>query len=250
MTNKIALITGATSGIGAAFAQKFASQKYDLILTGRREDKIKMLSKKIEHEYGIKIEVVIAELTDDNDLELLINKIKLSKNIEILVNNAGFGNRKNFFDGELDIYEKMLKLHTLVPIKLTYAALQNMLLDNKGTIINVSSISAFYILPKTTIYGATKAFLNSFTETLKLELKNTKIKIQTLCPGITDTDFFDRFGENVTTLSKERGWPWRVMTPEEVVEKSLKDLAKNKTICIPGILNKLLVAAKVFNRYF
>jgi uncharacterized protein len=248
--NKIALITGATSGIGAAFAKKLASQKYDLILTGRREEKIRSLAYESESTHGIKVEVIIAELTNDQDINLILDKIRLNENIEILVNNAGFDVRKNFFEGDIDIYEKILKLHTIVPLKLTHAALQHMLPKDKGTIINVSSVGAFYVFPKSATYGATKAFINSFTETLKLELKDTKIKIQTLCPGLTNTDFFISRGEDATSLAKARGWPWSVMTPEEVVERSLKGVEKNQTICIPGALNKLLVAIKTLDRYF
>ncbi len=114
--NKIALITGATSGIGAAFAQKLASQNYDLIITGRRENKIKAFAKSLTDQYPIKIDVLIMELANDNDLDILIEKINSLAKLDILIHNAGFARRNYFFAEDLAFYENMVKVHILATV--------------------------------------------------------------------------------------------------------------------------------------
>lgn len=247
--NKIALITGATSGIGAAFAKKFASQGYDLIITGRRKKQIQTLANELKETHRVKIEVIIAELANDNDLEILAKKIESNENLEMLVNNAGFGMREYFWEENFTTWEEMLKVHTLATMKLSYAALQKMIANKRGTIINVSSITAYgpyTLFPKNTMYSSTKSFMNMFTEYLRLELRYKGIKgirLQTLCPGWTVTDFFVKLGFDPKQHYRRKGL-WTPMQPEEVVERSLKCLEKNKAICIPGFSNKLLV---IFN---
>lgn len=250
MTNKIAVITGATSGIGAEFAKRFASQNYDLIITGRREAKIKALAEELKKQYKINVEVIIAELANENDLKLLEQKIQNSNNLEILVNNAGFGDRKPFAEGNIDLYQSMVTAHITATMKLTKAALNNMLTNKAGTIINVASIGAFIRFPGSNIYCATKAFITLFSETLSLELNNSGIKIQSLCPGLTITDFFTPLNEDVKELEKSRSWLYKTMTAKEVVDISFNYLAKNKSLCIPGFRNRLLVYYRTLQRFF
>jgi uncharacterized protein len=243
-----ALITGATSGIGAAFANALASRHYDLIITGRREDKIKALAQKLQSEYNINVEVIIIELTDDNDLALLIQKIKAHKNLNMLINNAGFGSRDHFHDGDIAFWENMLKVHTGVVMKLTHAALPNMLANKSGGIINVSSILAFFPYRQHVMYTATKAFINMFTKTIAKEIQNTGVRVQALCPGLTVTDFHTQMGMDAKNAYRSRALI-KPMPPDIVVAKSLKHLAKNKTICIPGFFNKLIVTLAVLMRF-
>ncbi|CAL7961015.1 conserved hypothetical protein [Gammaproteobacteria bacterium] len=248
MQRQVALITGATSGIGAAFARSFASKNYDLIITGRRADKIKILAQELQAKYGINIEVIIIELTNVHDLARLIQKVKAQKNLSILINNAGFGSKNNFHASDIIVWENMLKVHAEAVIQLTHAALPNMLAKNFGTIINVSSILAFFPYRRHAMYTATKAFINLFTKTIAKELKNTGVRVQALCPGLTVTDFHMQMGMDASKAYKAHGFI-KPMQPDAVVAKSLKCLKKNKTVCIPGFLNKLVVMLAVLIRF-
>ena len=235
---KTACITGATSGIGAAFAERFAKQGYDLIITGRRKEKIESLSDTLSKENKINVEVIIAELSDDKKLDLLTEKIKKIKNLEILVNNAGFAKDIFFHEEDFSTHEVMLKVHNLALIKLCHAVLPNMVSKGKGIIINVSSLLAFTLSPTNAMYSASKSFVKLFTESIYLELQGTGVKVQALCPGMTRTDFHERMGFDKNTFYKDKGM-LKAMTPEEVVGISLQYLEKDKVICVPGGNNKL-----------
>lgn len=235
---KTACITGATSGIGAAFAKRFAKQGYDLIITGRRKEKIESLSNTLSKENEINVEVIIAELSDDKELDLLAEKIKKIENLEILVNNAGFAKQNVFNEEDFSTYEIMLKVHNLALIKLCHAVLPSMVSKGKGLIINVSSLSAFTPFPTNAIYSASKAFVKLFTESIHLELQGMGVKVQALCPGMTRTDFHEKMGFNRNTFYKDKGM-MKAMTPEEVVDLSLRYLEKDKVLCVPGGNNKV-----------
>lgn len=235
---KTACITGATSGIGAAFAERFAKQGYDLIITGRRKEKIESLSNTLTKENKINVEVIIAELSDDKKLDLLIEKIKKIESLEILVNNAGFAKNSFFLEEDFSTHEVMLKVHNLALIALCHAVLPNMVSQGHGSIINVSSLLAFSPSPNNAIYSASKAFAKLFTESIYLELQGTGVKVQALCPGMTRTDFHERMGFDKNTFYKDKGM-LKAMTPEEVVAISLQYLEKDKVLCVPGGNNKL-----------
>jgi len=235
---KIAFITGGTSGIGAAFARRFACEGYDLIITGRRKTIIQTLAEDISNRYNVNVEVIIAELSRDNEVDLLVKKIEKNEDIEILVNNAGFGIGKV----DEDVMKKrkdMVKVHILSTMKFTYAAIPNMIRKKSGIIINVSSIASFLPLPGNGVYSGTKAFLNNFSESIYLRLKDKGISVQCLCPGFTRTDFHSRIGYPEEEL-KNRGIV-RWMSADEVVEYSMKCLKKNRVICIPGFWNRMIV---------
>ena len=191
---KIACITGATSGIGAAFAEEFAKQGYDLIITGRRAKKIKAFAIQLVKTYMVHVDVVIADFSDENIIDDLVSKIEPLNNLEILVNNAGYGS-EGYFCQE-DSESQLAKLHVSdsATIKLSHAVLPNMISKRRGTIINVSSLSACFPAPGAAMYSATRAFLVSFTESIYLELKGTGVKVKALCPGTTMTDFNKKNG--------------------------------------------------------
>ena len=251
MTNKArgtACITGATSGIGAAFARKFASDGYDLLITGRRNEKIQSLAKEISDKYRIKVDVEIAELSNNAALQSLADKLGGMKNLEILVNNAGFSVKEFFHSENFSTHEKILKVHCLATIKLTHAVLPDMIANSKGIIINVSSLSAFSPFPTNAVYAATKRFVLIFSESLHLELRGTGVKVQALCPGITRTDFHERMGYERKKVYKRKGF-MKAMSAEEVVDFSLKYLKKDKVVCIPGCSNKFIsILPKVLPR--
>jgi len=195
MTNsekQIALITGAKSGIGEAYARRFAAQGYDLIITGRRKETINRISDELARICSVNVEVFIAELSNLEDVGALAQKVRNTKNLDILVNNAGFGTTRHFHNEDLEGQQNMVRVHILTPMKLTYAALPNMIARGKGAIINVASLSAFYPLPRGATYSGTKAFMGAFSEAIHMELARTGLKVQALCPGFTRTDFHER----------------------------------------------------------
>lgn len=235
---KTAVITGATSGIGRAFADRFAEEGYDLIITGRREDLIQKAAREIIARFGVKVEVVVAELSEEAGVDSVISAAEKAGNVMALVNNAGFGLKRTFLEESLADHLKMVNVHVNATVRLTYALLPHMLQKQDGVIINVSSMAAFLPAPFNTLYGGTKSFVNAFTEALFLEVGSRGISVQSLCPGMTSTHFHEQMGVGEQVKEYVKHW----MTPEEVVEISFCDLAKGKIICIPGWRNKLHVA--------
>ena len=239
---KIVLITGATSGIGAEYARRFAREGYDLIVTGRREAKIKVLADELSRENNVDVEVVLIELSNADEVESFLEKIK-DKDIDVLVNNAGFATSRFFHKEPLQTQADMVAVNILCAVKLTYAILPGMLRKRSGIIINVSSTGAFMSTPNQATYVGTKAFLRAFSEALYFELVGTGVKIQAVCPGLTKTDMPIRLGIPEDQLV-DRG-PFKWITPQEVVDASLKDLGKNKVICFP----EKLTGFQLFVRY-
>jgi len=228
---KTALITGATSGIGAAFAKRLAQDGFNLIVTGRRKEKINALAYELSETYHINVEVIIVELSDNVELEALVERIS-NLHIDILINNAGFGINRYFCEEDPRIQEEMVQVHVICPMKLIHAVLPNMIRRGNGVIINVSSVGAFFSIPKNTIYSGTKAFLRAFTESLHLELMGTGVKVQVLCPGLVRTDFHEKIG--MAKVEQEISGLVRWRSPEEIVDISIKGLEKNEVVCIPG----------------
>lgn len=238
MKKRIALITGATSGIGAAFAERFAADGYDLIMTGRRRAQLESLAARLSERHIVRAEAVICELSDRADIESLARRVQKEKEIEILVNNAGFGTRELFHNEAMAGHESMISVHCLAPVRLIHAALPNMLKRGRGTIINVSSLRAFGPGRRVAVYCGTKAFLNAFSEAIHIENMGKGIRVQVLCPGFTRTDFHDRIG--LETSPKNGGFV-RWMSPEKLVDISIRSLAGNKVICIPGAWNRAMM---------
>jgi len=235
---KTALITGATSGIGAEYARRFASEGYDLIITGRREAKIKALADELSRENNVNVEVVLIELSNTEEVDDFLERIK-DKDIDVLINNAGFGTLRFFHREPLQIQEDMVTVNILCVMKLTYAILPRMLKKGSGIIINVSSSGAFMATPNEATYVGTKAFLRAFSEALYFELIGTGVKIQAVCPGLTKTDMPIRLGIPEDQLV-DRG-PFKWITPKDVVDASLKCLKGNKVVCIPGWLTRFQI---------
>ena len=228
--NGLALITGASSGIGAAFAAALARRHYDLIVVARRQDRLDELARSIQRSHGVKVESLAADLTCDQDLVRVEQHIA-SSHLDLLVNNAGFGSRGKFFQTDLVRQDQMHRLHVLATMRLTHAALAGMVARAKGGIINVSSVAGFWQAPGNVSYCATKCWMNSFTEGLALELAGARspVKVQALCPGYTRSEFHDSAG-----LNRERIGAGMWMSAEEVVAASLRGLEQGKTFVIPG----------------
>lgn len=243
MESRIAVITGATSGIGAAYARKFAEQGYDLIITGRRKEKIEKAGQELREKYGVNIDIILAELSGKEGIHKVAEFIQ-EKNIEVLVNNAGFGVTGLYHEADLTKMEQLVKVNILAPMQLIYEVLPGMIRRKKGSIINISSEGIYMIVPGNAIYSSAKAFLKTFTEGLHMDLKETGVRVLAVCPGLTHTDFHEKMGMEKSRQVNKGMIQW--MSPEKVVEASLKDINKGRVISIPGVHTKILAA--IFSR--
>jgi len=229
----LAVVTGASSGIGAVFARTLAARGHDLILVARRKDRLEQLAAELR----TASEIVQADLGDANDLALVERRIA-ERPVDLLVNNAGFGSMGRFVEAPLDGQDAMHRVHVIATMRLSHAALPGMIARRQGGIINVSSVAAFTQNPGSVSYCATKAWINSFTEGLYLELKSidSPVTVQALCPGYTYTEFHDVIGWKRSNAPK---WSW--MPAETVVEASLEGLARGRLFVVPGWGYRLLV---------
>ena len=238
----LAVITGASSGIGAAFARKLARRGYDLLLVARREDRLRAIAAEIRERDHVKAEFLRADLTDPRDRERVASRIRDAADLGLLVNNAGFGTLGYFFEADAAGQEQMHELHVVAATVLTHAALKNLFPRGQaGTgVINVSSVAAFGPSPQNVSYHATKAWMNAFTEGLATELagRGSPVTVQALCPGFTLSEFHDVVGVDRKTVPSAL---W--MTADFVVEESLRGFERRKLIVIPGWRYKMLVAA-------
>jgi short-subunit dehydrogenase len=189
---KTALITGASSGIGAAFARKLAAQQYDLVLIARRKERLTSLATELHQQFHFDVEVLVADLSCPGDIEHIEQRIGELGALDMLVNNAGFGIPGTFVENPVERYLEMIAVHVLASVHLCHATLPGMIARGQGAIINLSSIGAFLIAPRDETYCATKAYLLIFSETLQAELAGTGVRVQALCPGFTDTEFHDQ----------------------------------------------------------
>jgi short-subunit dehydrogenase len=231
-----AVITGATSGIGKAFAAEFAKKGLDLIITGRRKEELLKVADTLSQDYGIRAETFAGDLSDSKNRLALCLMIQQAGNIDVLINNAGFGIDCPFYRNSLNDIRSMIDTHITATAELTNSVLPGMIYRRQGTIINVSSLGAFTPGLTRSMYLSTKSFVHYFSESLFLEVRSFGIKVQSLCPGLTFSDFHRNL-QNEELKKKFR--LLKFMTPEEVVFQSLKALEKGWVLCIPGTVNKL-----------
>jgi uncharacterized protein len=236
-TKPVALVTGASAGIGAAFARALASRGYDLILVARRRSRLEALALELKH-FGAEAEILPADLTDPAQLRLVEQRIAAVEALALVVNNAGFGVVGRFWKTDADAQEQMHLLHIVATMRLTHAALAAMVPRDRGAVINVSSVAAFVESPGSVTYGATKHWINAFTEGLDLDLKSqgSAVRVQALCPGFTYSEFHDVAGIDRKTIAASL---WT--TAELVVAESLAGLERDKLFVIPGWRYRVLV---------
>jgi short-subunit dehydrogenase len=233
---KTALITGASSGLGAEFAHQLAVQGYRLILTARREHRLAELAGVIQTKYGTDVELLPADLSTTDGIEKVVLKITSLPSLDLLINNAGFGTTGRFSTVDPEKHETMVQVHVTAAVLLTRAALPGMISHKNGAIINVSSMAG--IIPiRSVLYGTTKAFLISFSEALEDDLRSTGVHVQALCAGFTLTEFHET--PEYTNFSHTSIPKFLWLTSEYVVRESLRSLHSHKVICIPGNIYRL-----------
>ena len=239
MARTVVAITGASSGIGEVYARKLALT-HDLLLIARRKERLEALAAEFKMSAGTEVEVLGADLAEPADQLKVAERLGNEKRLALLVNNAGFGTTGRFWEASLESQEKMHQVHVMATMRLTYAALNNLVPRNTGGVINVSSVSAYVRVPGSVSYAATKTWINAFTEGLALELKGmgSQVVVQALCPGYTYSDFQKTMGVQEAGF---RGGPmW--MSAEYVVEQSLEGLRSGKLFVIPGWRYRLITA--------
>ena len=234
---RTALITGASSGIGVAFAEQLAAAGLDLILVARSTDKLNALARKLRKE-GCRAEVISQDLSHANAGAKLAKAVdELGMSVDLLINNAGFGTVGAFAKQAPAREAEEIKLNALAVVDLTHAFLPGMLERGAGGIINVASVAAFQPIPYMSVYAATKAFVLSFSEGLRAEIKDRGVQVSCLCPGPVDTGFFEATGNDGlrSTVPKQA-----MMTADRVVERALKGLKKDEAVVVPGTQNQAL----------
>jgi hypothetical protein len=239
LAKSLVAITGASSGIGAAFARRLAPE-HDLLLIARRRDKLDSLAAELSKSYGCHAEVLAADLALEAETRTVAERLESDSRLILLINNAGFGVKGRFWESPLHVQEQMHELHVMATMRLTHAALKNLTARNSGGIINVASVAAFVRSQGSVSYGATKSWMAVFTEGLYLELKGagSRVRIQALCPGFTYSEFHDTMGAERSALASAAFWH----SAEFVVEASLNGMRRNKLFVIPGWRYRLLIS--------
>ena len=229
----IALVTGATAGIGAAYAELLAKAGFDLVLVARDLPRLNTVANNLKKSYKIKVETIKADLTKPMQLANVEKRLaNAAKPIEVLINNAGFGIKDSFLDSDLKREQELLDVLVTAPMRLTHAVLPIMVKRNSGIVVNVSSIAS-WIAGGT--YSSAKSYLTVFSEYLNNELKGTKVKVSALCPGFTRTEFHQRGKMRMTGLPN---FMW--LDANKLVAKSWSDAQKNKAVSVPGFQYKTL----------
>lgn len=234
----VALVTGASSGIGATFARVLAAIGCDLIAVARRKDRLDALATELGAAHGVPVEAIEADLAESAALRMVEERIAAAPRLEFLINNAGFGSRGRFLDLDADTADRMHRLHITATLRLTHAALRIMVPRRAGAVINVSSVAAFAPMPGSVSYSATKAWMVAFSRGLQMELKSARspVRVQALCPGFTVTEFHDRLDMDRSEVPK--GW-W--LSSEQVVAESFRGLSRGQLVVVPGMQYRILV---------
>ncbi len=227
---KRALVTGASSGLGEEFARQLAERGCDLVIVARRKDRLQ----KLAAELGGNVEVMEADLTQPAGVDAVSSRLAMG-DIDLLVNNAGFGTNGVFADLPVERELQEIDLNVRALTQLCHAALGPMRAKRSGIIINVASTGAYQPVPFMATYAATKAYVLYLSEALHEEAKADGVTVTCLCPGLTRTEFHDVAGVNTSTPMLSRGWA----TPESVVRSALKAATSGSAIAVPGTINKV-----------
>ncbi|HEU5041546.1 MAG TPA: SDR family oxidoreductase [Gemmatimonadales bacterium] len=232
----LAVVTGASAGIGREFCEQLAERGHDLLVVARDRARLEELGRDLERRRGVRVEVAEADLSVEAEVDRLADRLRAGEAPALLVNNAGFGTKGALAETDSGPQAAMVRLHTLAPLRLTQAVLPGMVRRGSGAIVNVSSVASFVHSPGNANYCATKAYLTSLTQGLALEVAGTGVQAQALCPGLTRTEFHQRM------QAKGEGPAWAWLSVEQVVGESLTCLDRGgPVVCVPGAGYKILV---------
>ncbi|MFZ6674652.1 SDR family NAD(P)-dependent oxidoreductase [Undibacterium sp. Xuan67W] len=239
MTNpnskNVALVTGASSGIGAVYADRLAARGYDLILVARRADRLEALAAQVSKAHGIKAETISADLTKDQDLARIETILATNEDVRVLVNNAGIARLAPLAQTSADDAFSQIALNITALTRLTQAAVPAFVARKQGLIINIASALSVHALPISAIYSGTKAFVLQYSRGLQQELTETGVKVQVVLPASTATELWDLSGVPLAALNKET-----LMTTENMVDAALAGLDQGETITWPSVADASL----------
>ncbi|WP_052889196.1 SDR family NAD(P)-dependent oxidoreductase [Thermogemmatispora carboxidivorans] len=232
---KTALITGASSGIGRAFAQALAARGMHLILVARSEERLRQLASELQERHRIQAEVIASDLSREGAAIQLASVVReRGLTVDLLINNAGFGTYGPFTEQSAEREHEEIMLNVAALVDLTHALLPSMLARGGGAIINLASLAAFLPIPHMAVYAATKAFVLSFSQALWVEYRRRGLRVLAVCPGPVATNFFAVIG------TSQEDMPGGILSPEQVVTASLRALERGRSQVVPGLLNKLM----------
>jgi len=226
----LAVITGASSGIGAIYADRLARRGYDLLLVARNRERMDVLAKRLAADTRRSVEILAADLTDANDLAGLERILRENSRITLLVNNAGLGATASLLNSNVADMSRMIVLNVEAMTRLTYAAVPAFVKRGSGTIINVGSIVGIAPERLNGVYGGGNAFVLAFSQSLRHELANTGVTVQVVLPGATATDFWEKSGKPVEQLPQEI-----VMSADDMVDAALSGLDQGEFVTIPAL---------------
>lgn len=231
-----ALITGATAGIGAAFARRLAKDGHHVVLVARDKERLRQHATDLHDRHGVEASVLCADLATDEGIAAVEARLEDPDHpVDLLINNAGFGNKGRFLDVPTADELTMLKVHCEAVLRLTTAATRGMRTRGRGGVVNVASVAAF--VPRGT-YGASKAWVVQFTQGVSKDLAGSGLRLMALCPGFVRTEFHERAGMDAAGIP---GWMW--LNADNVVDAAMKDLARGKSVSIPDPRYKALMGA-------
>ena len=225
-----ALITGASTGIGATYADRLAHRGYDLILVARNQSELDAVARRLSAETGVRVRVLAADLIAESDLKTVEEALRDESALSLLVNNAGAATLGAFAKADIERLERDIRLNVLAPTRLARAALPGFLARNRGAIINISSVMSQMLQPGISVYGATKSYLLHFSEVLALELGASAVRVQAVLPGATRTALWDGSGVELKDLPSEI-----VMDVDEMVDAALAGFDQGELITVPSL---------------
>jgi uncharacterized protein len=237
---RAALITGASSGIGEAFANTLAANGLDLVLVARSEDKLRALAKQLAEVHSRRVEVIAADLSLAGSAAKVHTATQaLGMPIDLLINNAGFGTAGAFYQLDAAREQQEIMLNVAAVVGMTHAFLPAMVEQGRGGVINVASMAGFQPMPYMAVYAATKAFVLSFGQGLRLEVRGKGVTVLSVCPGPVDTPFFEATGNSKLRNSVPKG---TMTTADDVVRASLRAFKSGQSVVVPGAANKVMAA--------
>ena len=232
MSRPLALITGASAGIGQAFAEQLAATGHDLIVVARRRDRLEALAQRLGAAHQSKVEVLVADLATDAGIDAVGTRAAATP-LELLINNAGIGGYRRFVELDPKVADALIAIHIRAVVQVTRAALPAMVERKRGGIINVSSLLAYSgsatdaFFPKRAVYAGAKAFLVTFTQALANELTETGVRVQVCLPGVIKTEFHDVQGMDLSQMPR--------MSPDDLARASLAGLRLGEVVCAPAL---------------
>jgi short-subunit dehydrogenase len=231
-----ALVTGASSGIGAAIAKELASRGYSIALVARREERLRTLATDLTSEYGVAAEAISCDLGEPDERDRLADELRgRGRSVEVLVNNAGFGHQADFATSPRERMVEMVRLNVEAVVDLTSRFMGPMVERGRGTVINIASTAAFQPLPGSAVYAASKSFVLSFSEAIRTELRGSGVTVTAVCPGPVKTEFTEVAGV-AGVEERTPGAVW--MSAEDIARHAVNGAAKDRRVVVPGALNR------------